>query len=545
MEPDVYVQSLSHKRRGSLLQAMLDPDFYPRRPLGVSHRETHISHLFFAGDLVYKIKKNVRYSFVDYSTLERRLFFLQEELRLNRRLAPSVYLGILPISRDDYGWQLGSDAHTAEYVLVMRRLPERRMLDNLLDTGQATPAMMDEVAETLAPFHATAPNGRKVRVYGDPARIRAVWTENLSDLDPFIGRTVDARTIAAIRAFGENFLAQNSELMLRRALRGYTREVHGDLHCEHICFAPEGIQIYDCVEFSRRFRCIDVASEVAFLTMDLQARGALEHARRFIKRYVELTQDAELTRLLPYYECYRALVRAKVFSLIFPHGAAIAARYFDHAYSHTWRSSKPFVVLVTGLTGSGKSTLARALGPRLGVKVISSDLTRKSIAGTDGGRQNVKYSEGLYSPAMTARAYRKITELADNCLAAGDSVILDATFHRAAPRAAVLEMAERCGAAVVVIDCHARDDLVRERLVSRAAARNDASDGNWQIYLKQKELFEPFPSGLARLELDTELPVAQLIAKAEDFLRAAFTRSIQASTYSHRSAGSETLSVNR
>jgi len=531
----VEVQSLievpSLAPRQSLIQAMLDPVFYPRRPSTVSHRETHISHLFFAGDLVYKIKKDVRYSFVDYSTLARRLFFLQEELRLNRRLAPSVYLGILPISHDEYGWQLGSDAQIAEYALVMRRLPERRMLDYLLDTGQATSAMMDQVAATLAPFHAAAANGRKVRTFGAPERIRAVWTENLSDLEPFVGRTVDARTLAAIRAFGDEFLSRNYELMLRRWLEGYTREVHGDLHCEHICFAPEGIQIYDCVEFSRRFRYIDVASEVAFLTMDLQARGAADYAERFVRRYVELSTDADVPKLLPFYECYRALVRAKVYTLIFPNGAVSASRYFDQAYSYTWQRLKPFVVMITGLTGSGKSTLARALARRLGATMINSDVTRKKLAGARGRHEPLNYGEGIYSPAMTARAYRKIIDQADNALAAGDAVILDATFHKAAPRALALEMAERRGAPIAVIECHAADEIVRERLAARARERSDPSDGNWQIYLKQKELREPFADTIARLPLETNSPVADLSAKAEEFLRVALAKPIKKTAY--------------
>jgi aminoglycoside phosphotransferase family enzyme/predicted kinase len=523
----VEVQTLTEMplaSRQSLVEAMLDPVFYPRRPSSVSHRETHISHLFFAGDLVYKIKKDLRYSFVDYSTLERRLFFLQEELRLNRRLAPSVYLGILPISHDEYGWLLGSDAQIAEYVLVMRRLPERRMLDYLLDTGQATAEMMDQVAQTLAPFHATAPNGRKVRSFGDPERIRGVWSQNLSDLEPFIGRTVDARTFAAIRAFGDDFLSRNYELMLHRGLDGYTRELHGDLHCEHICFAPEGIQIYDCVEFSRRFRYIDVASEVAFLTMDLQARGAAEYAKRLVSRYVELTSDLDVPKLLPFYECYRALVRAKVYSLIFPNGAVTASRYFDQAYSYTWQELKPFVVVIAGLTGSGKSTLARALGRRLGATVINSDVTRKRLAGSSGRHEQLKYGEGIYSPAMTARAYRKMIDQADNVLAAGEPVIIDATFHKAGPRALALDMAERRGASIIVIDCHAADEVVRERLAARAKERSDPSDGNWQIYLKQKDLREPFADTIPRLNLETNLPVAQLSAKAEEFLRAGLAK---------------------
>ncbi len=509
----------------SLLRAMGDPAFYPHGPDAVEHRETHISHLFFAGDLAYKIKKSVRYSFLDYSTLARRLFFLQEELRLNRRLAPSVYLGILPISHDDHGWQLGSDAHPVEYALVMRRLPERRMLDYLLERDQVTPRMMEAVAEILAPFHAEAANNRRVRSCGYPARIRKVWQENLADLDPFVGRSVDGATLAAIRNFGDRFLDEHSELMLGRAREGRTREVHGDLHCEHVCFAPEGIQIFDCVEFSSQLRRCDVASEVAFLLMDLEARGAKRHAQEFLARYLDLEQDFDLPKLLPFYQCYRALVRAKVFTLLFPDHTADATRYFDLAYSYTWQPSKPFVVMICGLTGTGKSTLARALSRRLGAPVINSDVTRKRLAGTLERHGTVSYGEGLYSPATTGRAYRKMTEEAEKLLAAGEAVILDATFQKAGQRAAVFAAAKKFAAQVAVVECRSSEDMARQRLVARAREGRDVSDGSWQVYLKQKEAFEPMSDSAAHRPIDTEAPVEELCKSVEQFLRAAFFRS--------------------
>jgi aminoglycoside phosphotransferase family enzyme/predicted kinase len=530
----------------SLLSAMLDPAFYPDGPSEVTHRETHISHLFFAGELVYKIKKSVRYSFVDYSTLARRKFFLQEELRLNRRLAPSVYLAILPISHDDYGWQLGSDAHPAEYVLVMRRLPEKRMLDYLLERGQVTPQMMAALAEILVPFHHEAARGQRKHAYGHPSSAQKIWEENLADLAPFVGRTIDAESLAAIRAFGGRFLDENAELMCRRAAEGRIRELHGDLHCEHICFAPEGIQIFDCVEFSPQLRRCDVASEVAFLLMDLEARGAKEQGRQFLERYLELTEDSELPKLLPFYQCYRALVRGKVYSLISQDTVGAASRYFDLAYSYTWRQSKPFVIMISGLTGSGKSTLARALSRRLGVPVINSDVVRKGIAGTSNRRNQVSYAEGIYSASMTGRAYRKMTEEAERHLAAGEGVILDATFQKASQRSAVFEAAERRGAPVAIIHCHSREGLIRERLARRAEAGNDISDGAWPVYLKQKDLFEPFAESSNYFALDTEPPVADLCGKAEQFLRAAFPSHCEtADSYRIQPSDSNLLSASR
>ena len=515
--------SRSNSQR-SLILAMLDPSFYPHEPSEVTHLETHISHLFFAGELVYKIKKALRYSFVDYSTLAKRRFFLHEELRLNRRLAPSVYLGVLPISRDDHGWQLGSDLRPAEYILVMRRLPARRMLDDLLERGQVTPQMMRALAEFLAPFHSEAPRDQKIRARGNPDAIRKVWEGNLADLAPFVGRLLDAETFETLRANGAGFLAEQRELMLDRAREGRTREVHGDLHCEHICFAPEGIQIFDCVEFSPQLRCCDVASEIAFLMMDMEFRGAGELAREFLKRYLELTEDGELTKLLPFYQCYRALVRGKVYALQSEDKADPAARYLDLAYSYTWRQLKPFVVMICGLTGSGKSTLARALSRRLGAPVISSDVTRKALAGASERRGRVPYESGIYSLSMTDTTYDKIAAEAEKHLTAGEGVILDATFHKAAQRSAIFELAEKSGSPVALIRCHAPEGLTQERLLKRAAEGRDISDGSWEIYLKQREIAEPMAESSREpcLALNTEAPIAQLCSKAEQFLRSTF-----------------------
>ncbi|HEY2990502.1 MAG TPA: AAA family ATPase [Candidatus Binatia bacterium] len=528
-----------------LVQAMLDPAFYPREPAEVTHRETHISHIFLAGDLAYKIKKNVRYSFVDYSTLARRKFFLEEELRLNRRLAPSVYLGILPISRDEYGWQLGSDARPAEYVLVMRRLPEKRMLDYLLERYQVTPRMMAAVAEILVPFHREAATGQRKHPYGHPASAQKIWEENLADLAPFVGRTIDGESLAAIRTFGRRFFDEHGALMLRRERAGRVRELHGDLHCEHVCFAPEGIQIFDCVEFSPKLRSIDPASEVAFLLMDLEARGAKELGGEFLRRYLELAEDRELPELLPFYQCYRALVRGKVYSLISEETRGQAARYFDLAYSYTWRELKPFVVVLCGLTGSGKSTLARALAGRLGAAVISSDVLRKNLAGT-AGRQPVPYGDGIYSPSMTAKVYRKMAAEAEKRLAAGEAVIVDATFQKAAQRSAIFHAAERHGAPVAVVYCHSQDGIIQERLVRRSREGRDISDGDWTVYLKQRELLEPFVDSPAYLALNTEAPVAELSAEVEQFLRATFSRSSRpGGSYSVRQPAANFISASR
>lgn len=504
----------------SLVSAMMDPRFYPKPPPEVTHRETHISHLFFAGDLVYKVKKAVRYSFLDYSTLGKRRHFLIEELRLNRRLAPSVYLAMLPITFDWSGWHLGGDGPPVEYALLMRRLPERRMLPFLLDSGQVTPEMMRAVAELLARFHTEAAQVRRVGVLGYSWSVQKQWGENLADLQPLFGSLIEAEAFGALKHFGTDFISRHHDLLIRRGAEGWVRDVHGDLHCEHVCFAPEGIQIFDCVEFSPQLRCCDLASEIAFLLMDLEVRGGGALVAPFLTRYRELLNDPELPLLLPFYKCYRALVRGKVEALRPPGPDSDASRYFRFATRLTWAPYKPFLVMVCGLTGSGKSTLARELGERLDMPVISSDSVRKAMAGKVE-RQAVPFKEGIYSPTMTERTYARMAREAEKQILDGAGAILDATFAQTANREKMVRLAEKHKVPLLLIHCFASEEIIKKRLDQRAAEGKDLSDGRWEIYVEQKAACQPVEeiSSVPCLELETESPAEQLARASERFLR--------------------------
>ncbi len=504
-----------------LVSAMLEPDFYPKRPSKVTHKETHISHVFLTDDLVYKVKKAVRFSFLDYSTLGKRRHFLNEELRLNRRLAPSVYLAVMPITMDGYAWKLGGEEEPSEYVLVMRRLPDKRMLPVLLETQQATSKMVSELAELLARFHAEAKRVNRIDPSHYVEEVEKQWNENLIDLEPFLENLVDAETISLLKDYGADFIERHRNLMIQRAAEGWIRDVHGDLHCEHICFAPEGIQIFDCIEFSPQLRCCDLASEIGFLLMDLEVRGGGTLVRPFLTRYLELLHDPDLPALLPYYQCYRALVRGKVEALRAGGPNSNAQRYFRYASRFTWSSVKPFLLIVCGLTGSGKSTLARELGERLGMPVINSDTVRKAIAGKPG-RQAVPFNEDIYSPDMTEKTYAKIAREAEKQILEGEGAILDATFGQKAHREKIVRLAEKHAVPLVLIHCVASDETTKKRLAQREAEGKDVSDGRWEIYSKQKAAYEPINElPLANcLELNTELPREQLVRASEKFLRA-------------------------
>ena len=508
------------ERQQSLMAAMLEPAFYPKPPDEVTHKETHISHIFFAGDLVYKVKKAVRYSFLDFATLAQRRYYLQEELRLNRRLAPSVYLGVMPISCDESGWRLGGWAEPREYTLVMRRLPDKRMLPFLLDTGQVTAQMMRELARVLAEFHGAAETVGGIEPSDYIEAIKRQWAENCAEVEPFLDRQADRAVLTALKECGAAFIEAHKSRLMRRAAEGWIRDVHGDLHAEHVCFAPEGIQIFDCIEFSADLRRCDLALEIAFLTMDLSVRGGEALREPFIARYLELLEDPDLTGLLPFFECHRAIVRAKVHGLRARSWNEESARYFNFARRFIWAGLKPYVVIVCGYSGSGKSTLARALGERMGTAVINSDIVRKSLA-AKAGRQAAPLNQGIYDAAMTERTYARMAHEAKKQMLIGGGAILDATFGRRAQREKIMRLAAKHQIPLLVIHCSASAATTERRLRLRAAEASDVSDAGWEVYMAQKSLYEPMDEIAPDrcLDLDTDAPLEKLVDDSEAFLR--------------------------
>lgn len=500
----------------SLVVAMMQPEFYPKPPATLFHRETEISHLFFAGELVYKIKKAVRHAFLDFSTAPKRRHFLAEELRLNRRLAPSVYLAVVPITQTPSGWRLSAEGDAAEYALVMRRLPEKRMLSFLLDTGQVTSEMMRNLADVIADFHMSAPPAKRIEPQRHLGVLEKLWNDNMADLQPFVGGLIDSDVYRILDRFGLDFLRDHRALLARRAEQKWVRDLHGDLHCEHICFAPEGIQIFDCIEFSSQLRCGDLASEVALLLTDLEVRGGNALAKTFLGRYCELIEDPELPVLLPFYQCYRALVRGKVTAARSPVGDHAASAYFTHAARVTWEPFQPFLVLLCGLTGSGKSTLAAELSRRLDMPLVSSNAIRKALsAKTD--RQNA----GTSRHPIAEKTYARMLRDAEKEILTGRGAILDATFAQRANREKVNRMAAKHNVPVFLIHCFAADATIRFRLAQEAVDGSGACDQRWETYVEQKARCEP-PSEVPvedYLELNTAEPVAVLARTCERFLR--------------------------
>jgi aminoglycoside phosphotransferase family enzyme len=294
-----------------LIQALLDPKAYPENPQRVELVQTQISYVFLAGEYVYKIKKPVDMGFLDYTTLEKRLFYCRKEVELNSRLSTDVYLGVIPITRENGHYVIGGKGEVNEYTVRMRRLPQDAMMDVLLKQNKVTPVMIGQVAELLVKFHKKAATSEEIKHLGGIDAVIQNTSENFEQTEKYFGIIIEPETYRQIKNYTEEFLKTNASLFHKRMAEGKVRDCHGDLHAAHICFY-KGISIYDCIEFIDRLRYTDIAADIAFLAMDLDHYNRRDLSEHFIKEYVKKSGDKELLRLLNFYKCYRAYVRGKV-----------------------------------------------------------------------------------------------------------------------------------------------------------------------------------------------------------------------------------------
>jgi aminoglycoside phosphotransferase family enzyme len=298
-----------------MVRSLLRPEAFPHPADGLELKETHGAWIILAGPYAYKLKKPVNLGFFDYSTPELRAADAEAELRLNRRLAPSMYLGIVDVVERDGRFFIGGEGRPVERAVWMRRLPEEGMLTALLARREASPDLMRRIARILADFHRAAPTGPGVDEYGAPANIEANWRENFEQTRQFVGAVLRADQLRAIERYVVGFRADRRALLDRRVTEGRIRDGHGDLHEGSICLVDGEVVIFDCIQFSARYRCTDVAAEVAFLAMDLDHAARPDLRREFADEYIRRSGDRELPDLLAFYQCYRAFVRGKVLSL--------------------------------------------------------------------------------------------------------------------------------------------------------------------------------------------------------------------------------------
>lgn len=484
-----------------LIEAMKKPDFYSHHPAEVELIETHISYVFIAGNLVYKVKKPVKFDFLDFTTLGKRKFFCKEEVKLNKRLAPDTYLGIIAISLDARGnITLDEGVKIIDYAVMMKKLPADRMLKTLLSRRQADGKTMDNLAKRIAIFHQNAQTGGHIDEMGDIENIRHNSKENLTETLRYINVTIPEYQYKFINDYTEKFLADHKALFKKRIADHKIRDCHGDLHLDHICIADE-IIIFDCIEFNERFRCGDVAEDVAFLTMDIDFNGYSQYADAFMEAYIRYSGDTDLPALLNFYRCYYAYVRGKVTSFRldeeelqeFERGQIIetATKYFNLAYTYAARLDKPVLILTAGLMGSGKSYQARELAAHLGAEIIRTDILRKELFDMKPTeRRYENFGKGIYSDDISRLIYDKICEVADQKIRQGKPVIIDASFKKRTERQKAVEMAKKLGVRFYILECICPDKITKQRLEKRIQDNDNTSDGRWELFQEQKKDFD-------------------------------------------------------
>jgi aminoglycoside phosphotransferase family enzyme/predicted kinase len=492
----------------TLIAALARTAAYPYDVDAVEVRQTHISVVFLAGNFVYKVKKPVRLPFLDFTTLGQRRHFCEEEVRLNRRLAPHVYLGVVPVTTSSDGLRFEGDGEAVEWAVKMRRLPAEATLASRLDRDEVTPAQVESLAQRLAAFHATAASGPAVAAFGRFDVVARNAGENLEALAGHVGVTVRAAVYERLVQLTDVHLGQTASLIDGRAQRGAPRDTHGDLHLDHVYLfpdrpPPDDLVIIDCIEFAERFRYADPVADVAFLIMDLVFHGRHDLAATLTDAYVLAAGDAEGRALLPFYSAYRALVRAKVEAIELgeaevPDVEKASARRRSRAHCLVALGAleapayRPALLLVGGLPGAGKSTLARGLGERARFHVLRSDVVRKQLAGVPEDQPaTVGYAQGIYDAAWTERTYGELLQRAEPILAEGERVLIDASFRAERHRRQFLDAARQWGVPALFLHCMTDETTAQQRLAQR---RGDASDADWAIHARAAADWEP-PQG--------------------------------------------------
>lgn len=484
-----------------VLAFLLDPQSYPHRPNRVRLIQTHTAYVILASPYVYKMKKPVNFGFLDFTTLEKRRYFSEREVVLNRRLCPMLYLGVVPIFLHGKHLRFEEGEHIVEYTIKMWKLSDRYFLNRLLERGEVGPEEISRLVVTLKAFYERQTPTEEVTAWGRVEKLKLSTDENFRQTRAYINQTLTRPAFEAIQFYTNRFYDHHTSLFDARVQAGWIRDCHGDLHLEHIHLSPTSLCIYDCIEFNDRFRSVDIANDVAFLAMDLDYNGRPDLARLFVTRMADALHDPLMLQLMDFYKCYRAYVRGKVESFRSSEQEVPeperqksrdhAQRYFRLALQYAVSGSQPVVLAVMGRIGSGKSTLARRLASELGWPVFSSDHLRKTLAGLPLYTRSAEaVRRWLYSETMTMKTYEALFHNAEQCVQEGRGLVLDATFARRALRDWLRERLERTGTPCYFIEATAHEELLKRRLLEREQKADEASDARLEDFDAINQFYE-------------------------------------------------------
>jgi aminoglycoside phosphotransferase family enzyme/predicted kinase len=490
-----------HATLPQLISALMQPSLYPHPVSAVELLQTHISWVLLAGEFAYKIKKPLTLQFLDFGTLEKRRFYCEEELRLNRRFAPELYLEVVCISGSPQEPLLGGAGVAIEYAVKMRRFDEAGRLDRVCERGELQPEHLTDLAQGLVAFHEAAAVAPMDSRFGTPATVLAPMIENLNISSELLQGADCQDRLDALRAWTKTQWERLTPLLQQRRSSGHVRECHGDLHLGNLVLIQGRVRMFDCIEFNPDYRWIDVASDIAFTTMDLVQHGHPGLANWFVNQVFSASGDYEAAQLLRFYAVYRALVRAKVAAIRAAQEAGARDKNVDEAMHYIGLAERlakpnaPSLVITHGLAGCGKTTASNRLlleDPDANTLRLRSDVERKRLYGLSAlQRSGSSLDGGIYVADAHERTYGRLHDLAQMLLLAGWSVVVDAAFLRRAERARFADLAQRCGAAFAILAPQVTVEQLRERVSARQAAGRDASEATLDVLEKQLGWIEP------------------------------------------------------
>lgn len=498
-----------------LIQALRQAACYDHPVGDIEIHETHISWILLTGDYAYKIKKPVDFgSFLDFSTLEKRHALCEQEVRLNRRLAPSLYLDVVPVCGSPEAPRLNGDGVPFEYAVKMRQFSNRHLFSNLQAEGELSMELLDDLVDQLVDFHEQADRIETASHHGSADSTREIMAREFSLIGERLPGPDDGERLNALKERVNEMQARLAPVFAERHRDGFVRETHGDIHLGNAVRHQGRALLFDGIEFNDALRWNDVGCDLAFLLMDLEARGELMLARHALNRYLELSGDYALVRVLDYYKIYRALVRAKVAML----------RYADPGVADDERTSLwseyqrhlllaegysefrfPYLLIGVGVSGSGKSRFTGEMVRRLGGVRLRSDVERKRLYGFDPQADSQQEGVDIYTPEATERTYLHLARLSGTLFEAGLSVCIDATCLKQSQRELLADQAEARGLAVMIISFEADEATLRSRIEKRARLGGDPSEASLSVLERQLEHFEPFSEEERRhlVHLDT------------------------------------------
>jgi len=466
-------------QHNALIQALLKPTSYPHPVDRIDLIETHISWVLLTGQYAYKIKKPVNFGFVDFTTLEKRRYYCEREITLNKRLAPEIYLSVTKITGTVAAPSLSQEGEALEYAVKMLQFSQSDLMSEQLQAGKVAFDDMTSIAEHIAAFHTNTATATYQSDYGSAEQIRSAMLHNFSLVKPALDDPSYLEMTEQVEAWSKQRYKELLPLFAKRKLHGFVRECHGDLHLGNITKYKQQWMAFDCIEFNDEFRWIDTMSEVAFLLMDLDMSGKRELGTHFLNSYLNTSGDFTGLSVLEHYKTYRAMVRAKVAALQIgeldetaPDRNILIPKlhaYIELAFSYTTRT-RPCLFLMYGLSGSGKSWLAEKVSHKINAIWIRSDKERK--------RKFENKQDNLYSEDITQQVYNHLTELAEQVILAGHHVIIDATFLKRQHRESFYQLANKLQAPYRILHCHSQQKILESRIQQRSREINNISDAD-------------------------------------------------------------------